>query len=107
MSSLFKIFILFYVFTEMYPLRHLDVTTIKLLTYEEVVFVTYIHVPPYHTFCCIRCKELPSLGLCEKPPAPGARSAEHFCLLLLIYLPLRSGTNVTLKRGVQLKTGMS
>ena len=69
--------------------------------------MTYIQVPPYHTFCCIRCKELPSFGLCEKPPAPGARGAEHFCLLLLIYLPLTSGTNVTLKRGVQLKTGMS
>lgn len=91
----------------MYPLQHLDVPTIKLLMSEDIVFVTYIQVPPYRTFCCIRCKELPSLGLCEKSPAPGARGAEHFCLLLLIYLLLRSGTNVILKRGVQLKFGMS
>jgi len=91
----------------MYPLQRLDVTTIKLLTSEDVVFVTSIQVPPYHTFCSVRCKELPSLGLCEIPPAPGDRGAEHFCLLLLTCLPLRSGTNVTLKRGVQLKNGMS
>jgi hypothetical protein len=82
-------------------------TTIKLLTSEDVVLATYIQAPPYRTFCCIRCKELPSLGVCEKPPAPGDRGAEHFCLLLLIYLQLKTGTNVTLKRGVQLKTGMS
>ena len=109
MSSLFKIFSLFYFCTEICPLQFLDVTAIKLLTSEVVVFVTYNHVKYLLTihFAVFAVKSSHRL-VCVRSlrhQEPAVQNISVCCYWFT--LPLRSGTNVTLKRGVQLKTGMS